>query len=449
MNYYDIIVLGGGPAGITIAKALKGKKQVAIVRPEEHSMIYCAMPYVLEDILDVQKTFKQDSIVTNTGAKLIRSKAIKVDFEQKLITLEDDQVLKYEKLVIATGAKPIIPNIKGSDLEGVTVFKTEEDLLKIKELVDKKDSPAIVVGAGAVGIELAQSLKSRGLEVHLLDMASNILPNLMDEDMIIPVKEKIKELGINFHLNVMIKEIVGDTRAKLIKMNSGDCISLYKRGKPNCGFITFCIGMRPEVSLFEDTKLKISDSGIIVNEYMQTNIENVYAVGDVAEYKCAITGDLLSGKLATNAVPMANIAADNILGKNTSYQGFFNGAATKIDNYYVGATGINEFIAKKKEIPYLKGYSELTTAFPIMDIAKKVKVKLIAHKNTHKILGAQVVSELPVTDKIDLITLAIQSGLTVEQLSQLSYSAQPYQSFFPANNIWIESSKKILEQILK
>jgi NADPH-dependent 2,4-dienoyl-CoA reductase/sulfur reductase-like enzyme len=131
MEKFDIAVIGGGPAGITLAKMLGGRSRVAVIRPEDHSMIYCAMPYAIEGLIEEGKTLKKDSLVTDAGAELIRTSVTGVDFNGKVVTLSDSSQITYDKLVIATGATPFIPPIPGNDLNGVTGFKTRADLNSI------------------------------------------------------------------------------------------------------------------------------------------------------------------------------------------------------------------------------------------------------------------------------------------------------------------------------
>jgi NADH dehydrogenase/NADH oxidase (H2O2-forming) len=219
-----------------------------------------------------------------------------------------------------------------------------------------------------------------------------------------------------------------------------DACSEAEKNLTGNGLVVFAVGMRPNVELFKNTRLAIERDGIIVNEKMETSIKGVYAAGDCVQFVSGITRKITSGKLATNAVPMARVVAANLLGGNQTYKGFFNGAATKVENLFLGGSGISEKFSR--EICEVSvGYSELTTTFPIMPEAKNVRLKLITDKNTRKIIGGQVVSGTPSADKIDLITMAIQHGLTVDDLMDFSYSAQPYQSFFPASNLLVAAAE--------
>ncbi|MEA2102441.1 MAG: FAD-dependent oxidoreductase [Thermodesulfobacteriota bacterium] len=446
-----ILIIGGGPAAISMAKVMGKEKEVTIIRPEDHSMIYCAMPYVIEGILPLNKTLKKDDIVTETGAFLVRDKVERVAFDDKSVHTAKGDVYRYDKLVIATGADPVLPPVKGADLPGVVTFKTEDDLRYILEIADSGLKKAVVVGAGAIGIELAQALNARGVETHMVDMEDHALPNMLDDDMVREGMEELVRLGLRLHMNDKVVSLEGTHFVNNVVLDKGHDIPF--QAADDCSdsddmvpsLVVFAVGMRPNVGIFADTGLDIGRGGIIINDRFETNIEDVYAVGDCTQFTSAITGDVLLGKLATNAIPMGKVLARNMLGANMHYQGFYNGAATKIGRYFLGSTGMSEkALAGKME--FITGSAELTTAFPVMPSAKPVRIKLVARKDDFRIVGGQVVSEESATDKVDLITMAIQNSLTIWDLIDFSYASQPYQSFFPASNLLVQAAEDILRQ---
>jgi len=441
MENCEILIIGGGPAAITIAKNIQSKKEVTIIRPEDHSMIYCAMPYAIEKILSVEKALKSDNIVTETGARLIRDYVENVDFNTKVVTTKNGDFFTYEKLIIATGAEPVVPPIEGFNLKNVMSFKSEEDLKHVMDLVDKGLKEAVVVGAGAIGIELTQALNKRNVKTFLVDMLPTILPNMMDGQLMYEVQEKLADSGVILKLENKVTSLKGENHVEEVALENGEPIKFDSEP-----LIVFAVGMKPSVEIFKNTELEIGKTGIIVNDKMETNIPDVYAVGDCIEFNNAITGDIGLGKLATNAVPMGKLLAKNLLGENRKYEGFYNGAATKVVDYFVGSTGLSEKAATKKGYDIVIGTAKFTTAFPVMPFAKEIKVKLIFNKENKKILGGQVVSGEPVTDKVDQITMAVQFGITVDQLVQFSYASQPYQSFYPANNLLVHASEQALKQ---
>lgn len=448
MKTYDILIIGGGPAGITICKKLGNEKKIAMIRPEDYSMIYCAMPYAIEKLLPIEKTFKQDSLVTESGAELIRDHVTEIDFPERIVTTGSGEQYAWEKLVIATGATPVLPPIPGHDLPGVMTFKTEKDLRAI--ISKTEDSPvkdAVIVGAGAIGVELAQALNTIGINTHLVDMADHILPAMVDKEMAVKTEAELISSGITLHLGSRVTEIQGKNGAEEVHLDNGKMISLAP--EDNCerspGLVVFAVGMKVDTSLFEESELETGPDGIIVNSSMETSIPGVYAAGDCVQFHSGVTGEVISGKLATNAVPMAKVLASVLKGGEAKYNGFYNGAATKVGSYFIGGTGLTEKAAGKN-YNTVTGTSELTTMFPNMPGTKKIKLKLVASAETGRILGGQVLSGEPVTDRIDTITLAIQQELTAADLADLSYSSQPWQSFFPANNLIVAAAGEIEAQ---
>jgi len=453
MENFDLIVIGGGPAGITLAKMLGKKMKMAIIRPENYSMIYCAMPYAIEGILKQEKTLKKDSLVTESGAELIRDTVTKIDFAKKQLFLTSSKKLSWDKLVIATGASPFIPPVPGANLGGITGFKTETDMIKIESMIKSGSKNAVVVGAGAIGIELAQALKERDLNVHLIDMAANLLPNMTDPEIVEPALEELIRKGIHLHFKAKVIELKGKDNVEQIILDNGDIIhfsdSVPKSGDiPDAldGFVVFATGMTPNISLVKGSDVKTDKDGIVVNEKMETNVQDVYAVGDCVQFKSGITNQVVAGKLATNAVPMAKILGFNLRGQDRNYEGFYNGAATKTGKFYVGGTGLTERNAKSSGFDTVIAYSEVTSQFPMMPNATRIHLKLIADRKTKLLIGAQIIGEVPVTDKIDLLSLAIQNKIDIKRLTALSYSAQPYQSFFPAANLIVLAAEKLLEK---
>ena len=434
MKNYQLIVVGGGPAAITLAKMLGKKMKMAVIRPEDHSLIYCAMPYAIEGIIEQEKIYKSDSLVTEAGAELIRGEVGRIDYDRKEVTLNDGRKIRYLKLVLATGATPFIPQIPGCNLSGVKGFKTEKDLKDILGFLDTGIREAVVVGAGAIGIELAQALREAKLSVDLVDMADSILPGLVDSDMATEAKGEILEKQIVLHLGAKVSRVIGEKSASGVILDNGTEIRFGSYSGKKEGLVIFATGMRPEVDLARDSQIELGRDGILVNDKMETSIPDVYAVGDCVQFVSGITNKVISGKLATNAVPMAKVLGFNLLGKERRYPGYFNGAATKVGKFFVGGTGLSEKLAVEAGYQVVLGYSELTTKFPIMPGARKLKFKLIADRRDGRLLGAQVVSGDPVASIIDLLTFAIQKKTVLEELTGLSYSSQPYQSFFPAAN---------------
>ena len=453
LNTYELVVIGGGPASITLAKKLGSKFKMAVIRPEEHSMIYCAMPYVIDNLIPIERTLKKDELVTDAGAELIRGKVEKIDFDDRSLQLSGGERVRYDKLIIATGANPFIPPVPGKDLRGVMGFKTGDDLTRILGLIRGGLKKAVVVGAGAIGVELAQALQAGNISTTLIDAESTILPNMIDPEMVIRPTEELIRQGIHVILNARIKGMSGHEYVEHLQLESGEVIHFDDLDECSVGdqesikgLVVFATGARPELSLVKDSLLEIGRDGIKITSRMETNLPGVYACGDCVEFQSGITGKIISGKLATNAVPMAKILADNLLGRDRQYRGFYNGSATKIGKFFVGGTGMTARLAGKEGVEIKVGYGETTSKFPMMPGTTPLRVKLVARAEDGKLLGGQVLSGEPVAARIDLLTYAIQFGGTADDISHLSYSAHPYQSFMPAANVVVLAAEDLLSR---
>jgi len=339
----------------------------------------------------------------------------------------------------------MLPPVSGVDAANIYTVKTQHDMEAILANINNGARRVVVIGAGAIGIEQAQAYRSRGLDVYLIDMASRVLPAMIDEDMADTIHEALLKNGIKLMLSTYAKSIEKKGEyAKRIVLSNGESIDLDAERD----FICFVIGMKPDVGLFEGQGLEIDRDGIVVDSRMQTSIPGVYAAGDCCQYLSVIDGRPISGKLATNAVPMAKTAARVVAGMDEEYPGFVNGAATCVYDLRIGSTGFTFDVAKQRGIDTVSGWSETTTLFPMMPHAGKLRVKIIADASNLRIVGGQVISTLPVTDKIDIITLAIQRRLTLKGLSKLSYSAQPWQSFMPARNTIVQACENALDNFV-
>ncbi|MBN1241258.1 MAG: FAD-dependent oxidoreductase [Spirochaetales bacterium] len=446
MKTYEALVIGGGPAAISLVKTIGPKLRTAVIRPEDHSLIYCAMPYAIEEKVPMAKTFKRDELVTDTGAELIRDTVSSVDFDARTVATASGAVYGWERLVIATGARPLLPPLPGVELPGVFTFKTEDDMKAIAAAIDAGATRAVVVGAGAIGIELAQAFVERGLETHVVEFAPSILPNLVDADMVEEALADLARMGARMHLDHGVSALREHGRVEEVALSKGEPIRFLddeeaESGESDAaprGIVVFAVGTRAETALFAGGPLELGPQGIVVNGRMETNIPGVYAVGDCVQFASAITGELAPGKLATNAVPMGKLLGAALLGSKVEYRGFYNGAATKVGPWFVGGVGLTEAQARKRH-EIMVGEASLTTTFPIMPESKPARLKLVADRATGKLLGAQIVSGAPVTDKVDQLTMAIQYGIPVAELEYFSYSSQPYQSYYPADNLIVHA----------
>jgi len=257
MEEKDVIIIGGGPAGITFASKLKKlapERQCTMFRPEAHSMVYCAIPYAIEGLFDPTKVFKRDELVTGIGVELLKRSVKVVDFDKRQVTDETGTTYTYKTLFIATGASPIRPPIPGAESANVFTVKTGQDMTGIIDKVNAGAKRAVVVGAGAIGIEQAQAYQARGIETWLVDMAPYALPNMIDPEMSEPLNEALREKGVHLHFGAKVESLdMTDVGVRQVHLSTGEAIDL----DPEKDFLCFAVGMKPDVNLFRGSALEM------------------------------------------------------------------------------------------------------------------------------------------------------------------------------------------------
>lgn len=448
----DVLIIGGGPAGIQASRLIREKRpdlEVTMLRPEPHSMVYCALPYAIEGLFPLDRTFKSDELVTGVGVRLLRDRATGLDAAKHEVSLEGGGEISYSKLLIATGAIPARPPLPGADLDNVFTVKTAADAERIIKRLPLMDDcgegasdetltgvRAVVIGSGAIGIEQATAYRARGIETHLVEMQDHVLPHLLDPDMTGALEDELRQLGVRLHLSSRLEALEGDDEVNLVRFAGGKSIELT----PGRDFVVLAIGMVPDIEVFSSAGLETTRDGLIVDDHMRTSHPDIWAAGDCVSFHSGIDGKLLGGKLATNAVPMAKVAARDMLGIQGSYPGFFNGAATVVGSIRAGGTGFTETFARSRGLEVFSTRGATKTRFPMMPDAGSIAVKLIFEVDGGRLVGAQAVGDNAVTERIDLCTFAMQSGAGASDLADLSYSAQPWQTFFPARNAIVEAA---------
>ncbi|RKZ11123.1 pyridine nucleotide-disulfide oxidoreductase [bacterium] len=459
-NTTDILIIGGGPAGIQAARMLKLERpelDVTVLRPEPHSMVYCAIPYALEGLCSAESTFKKDDLLTEVGVRLVRLKASRVNVGEHSVDLEDGTTLGYAKLFICVGATPVRLPVPGANLENVYTVKTGEDMHRILDrLGGEGDScvdesagtvpeglKAVVIGAGAIGLEQATAYRARGAEVHLVEMQDHPLPMMLDGKRCTEmITQEIDAAGIHFHAGTSVEELIGDGECEAAVLSDGTRIDLA----PGRDFVVMATGMRPDIGFLDLEDFEHRPDGLVVDSHMRTSAPDVWAAGDCTSFHSGVDGKPIGGKLATNAVPMAKVAAKDMMGIEAEYPGFYNGAATVMGELRIGGTGFTESFASARGLKAFSTVAELPTRFPMMPGKGSIRVRLVFEEESLRLLGAQMVGTEAVAERIDLLTLAIQNSMTASDLAQLSYSAQPWQTFFPAKNVIVEAATAALDR---
>ncbi|KHF41161.1 CoA-disulfide reductase [Halalkalibacter okhensis] len=448
-----IVIVGGVAGGATAAARLRRidetSKIVLFEKGEYISFANCGLPYYIgEKIKDRQKLLVQTVEGMSKKFNLdIRnlSEVIGINREAKTVKVKDHKTgntyeESYDDLVLSPGARPIVPPIPGLN-EAKTIFTLRNipDTDKIKSYVDnEKPKRVVVVGGGFIGLEMAENLHERGIDITVIEMANQVMAPL-DYEMASIIHTHLEEKGVNLVLSDGVESF--ESEGKIVVTNNG------KRMETD--LIILSIGVRPENELAINAGLQVGErGGIQVNDYLQTNDPNIYAIGDAIEVKDYINGKPTMIPLAWPANRQGRLVADNIYGKKAKYNGTLGTSIAKVLDYTVATTGNNEKTLKRLGITYEVIHLHPSSHAGYYPGAAPIALKLVFDKETGKIYGAQAVGKDGVDKRIDVIATAIKGGLSVVDLADLELAyAPPYSSAKDPVNMLGYAATNIVEGV--
>ena len=420
------IIIGGVAGGATAAARLRRldeKAEIIILERGEYvSFANCGLPYYIGGVitdrgdltLQTPESFKARFHIDVR----VLNEAVKINPDTKTVTVKNLRTGEtyeesYDDLILSMGAEPIRPNIEGADGSNVFTLRNIPDTLKIKNYIDTaKPRSAVVIGGGYIGVEMAENLVEAGLKVSIVELADHLIAPL-DFDMAADVHRYIKFKGIDLHLNNGVKAINGNT-------------VVLQNGEITADMIILSVGVRPETAIAKDCGIELNPRGsIVVNNKMQTNIPDIYAVGDAVEVEDFLTKKPAFIPLAGPANKQGRIAADNISGYESVYTGTQGSAVLKLFDMTVATTGLNEKSAGLAGIDYDKTYTYSASHATYYPGAAQMSVKALWDKRTLKIIGAQIVGFDGVDKRIDVLATAIRFGAKITDLTTLELCYAP------------------------
>lgn len=439
-----VIIIGGGAAGASCAARLRRLDESAQIlileKTNEISIANCGLPYYVSGVIS-----DRDNILVSNPEKFktwfnidvrLNSEVVKIDRKNKTVQLNNGESLSYDKLVLAQGASPIIPQFEGMENSKVFGVRTLHDADNIKAYIKNNNSQkAVVVGGGFIGIEMAENLCEMGIKTTLVELGDQILAPV-DKEVALFAQNAMMEKGVELILSDGVSRFAKD---KII-LNSGKEIEF--------DIVIMAIGVKPEITLAQDAGLEVG-RGIIVNDFMQTLDDDIYAAGDSVEVKDFVTDTNTLIPLAGPANRQGRIIADNICNIASSYKKSQGTSVIKIFDLTVASVGNNEKQLKQKNIQYWKTYTFGRSHAGYYPYASLILFKLLFN-NEGKILGAQAVGEDGVEKRIDVISSIMRMNGSVQDMldSELSY-APPYSSAKDPVNILGMNADNILRGFIK
>ena len=431
-----VVIIGGVAAGMKTASRLRRRDNdaeiIVLERGSEVSYGACGFPYYISGDVKNFCCFTDSAQGIRDAAffrevkgveVLVRHEATAINRDEHTVTYlnrdtGETKVLPYDKLVLATGSTPVKLPIPGADLAGVHNFWFPWDVRAVqKDMVENKVTDVVIVGAGLVGMELAEAFHKQGLTVSVVEMQDRILPQMLDKEIADLIQKPVLQAGINLYLNEKTMAIEGTDKVTAVKTD--------KRAI-SAQMVIVAVGVRPNVELAREAGIVIGPSGsIAVNEYLETSDPDIYAGGDCAENTNLISKAKLFTPMGSTANKHGRVIADNIAGEKIKYPGILNTGICQVLNWQAGSTGLNETTAKKAGVEFetvvVPGFDRLG----YMPGANRLILKLMAEVNTHRVIGAQAVGTGGVDKRIDAIATAMAFGAKVEDLSNIDYGYAP------------------------
>lgn len=434
-----VVIIGGVAGGASAAARLRRNNEnieiVIFEKGEYISFANCGLPYYIGETIK-----ERDALLLQTPEAMkarfnidvkINSEVISINRSEKTVSVKNHKTGQeynetYDVLVLSPGSKPLKPPIQGIDSPGIFSLWNIPDTDKIKSFVDDiKPTRAAIIGGGFIGLEMAENLYDRGIKVSVIEMADQVMAPI-DFEMATQVHSHMNDKGINL--------ILGDGVDKFEHQNGVTSVVLKSGKKIDAELVILSIGIRPQSELARDSKLDINErGGIIVDKYLKTSDENIYAVGDAIQVKEFIEGFDTMIPLAGPANKQGRIVANNIIGAKETYNGTQGTSIAKVFDLTVASTGLNEKtlarIGKKYKVDYEIALLHLKSHAGYYPGAIPMSLKLIFSKIDGKVLGSQIIGYDGVDKRIDVIATSIRFGATIYDLKQLELAyAPPYSS---------------------
>ncbi len=431
-----IVIVGGNAAGMTAASRARrcdARLRITVLEKSPNvSYSTCGIPYFVAG--DVEA----DDLIAFTPARLRSERGIEawtgVAVDNVLpsrrrvegVRLDTGERVRwgYDRLLLATGVRARIPAIPGTDLEHVFSVTTLEDAVRLRPVMEASGRVAIV-GAGYVGLEMAESVRRMGKRVTVFESRDHVMPS-MDADMARVVAYELERHGVGVRTSSPVEALVGaDGRVTGVKAQGGP-------GPEPADAVLLDTGVVPDTALAQGAGVRIGATGAIaVNDYMETNVPGVYAAGNCAEAFCRQRRRPVIHYVGTVAAKQGRVAGENLAGGRSRFAGTVGTTVLKVFDMAVGRTGLSSNEAARERVRTVSARIEAQDRAAYYPTARRIWVKLIVDRDSRRVVGAQSVGYGDVAKRVDVAAAAITSGLTVDALSQLDLGYTP-----PYGSLW-------------
>ncbi|SCJ60612.1 NADH oxidase [uncultured Clostridium sp.] len=425
-----IVVVGcthAGTAAVVNLKALHPESEITIYEKNDNiSFLSCGIALnvggVIKETKDLfynsPENLAKQGVVTN-----MKHEVLDIDFDNKkvkvknLLTNEEFED-NYDKLVLTLGSWPIVPRFEGGDLENILLCKNYDHALTIIEKAEHAKN-VVIIGAGYIGVELVEAFEMKGKNVTLIDAEDRIMPKYLDKEFTDLAEAEFKAKGVNFALGQKVQKFEGEN-GKVTRV-------VTEKGSYEGDLVVLCIGFAPSTKLVQGKLETLPNGAIIIDEYMRTSREDVFAAGDCCVVKYNPANDTRYIPLATNAVRMGTLVARNINEPTLKYMGTQGTSGIKIYDQCISSTGLTEGVAKATTSYNVASVTLEDNYRPeFMPTYEKALIKLVYDKDTRRVLGGQIASKIDLTQFMNTLSVVIQNNMTVEELAMTDFFFQPH-----------------------
>ena len=425
-----VVVVGcthAGTAAVVNLKALHPESEITIYEKNDNiSFLSCGIALnvggVIKETKDLfynsPENLAKQGVITN-----MRHEVLDIDFDNKkvkvknLVTNEEFED-NYDKLVLALGSWPIVPRFEGGDLDNILLCKNHDHALTIIEKAEDAKN-VVIIGAGYIGVELVEAFEMKGKNVTLIDAEDRIMPKYLDKEFTDLAEAEFKAKGVNFALGQKVQKFEGEN-GKVTRV-------VTEKGSYEGDLVVLCIGFAPNTKLVQGKLETLPNGAIIIDEYMRTSREDVFAAGDCCVVKYNPANDTRYIPLATNAVRMGTLVARNINEPTLKYMGTQGTSGIKIYDQCISSTGLTEGVAKATTNYNVASVILEDNYRPeFMPTYEKALIKLVYDKDTRRVLGGQIASKIDLTQFMNTLSVVIQNNMTIEELAMTDFFFQPH-----------------------
>ncbi|WP_312370049.1 FAD-dependent oxidoreductase [Lachnoclostridium sp.] len=425
-----VVVVGcthAGTATVVNLKELHPDSEITIYEKNDNiSFLSCGIA------LNVGKVIKDtNSLFYNSPENLnklgvitkMKHEVLDIDFENKVLTVKNlvtEETFEdhYDKLVLTLGSWPIVPKFEGGELENIELCKNHDHALTIIEK-SQNASNVVIIGAGYIGVELVEAFEVLGKKVTLIDAEQRILPKYLDKDFTDIAENEFSSRGVQLVLGEKVNKFLGED-GKVTQV-------VTENGTYDADLVILCIGFAPSTKLVQGKLDTLPNGAIIIDEYMRTSHQDVFAAGDCCVVKFNPSGDFRYIPLATNAVRMGTLVARNINNPTIKYMGTQGTSGIKIYDYNIASTGLTEEVARTTTTMNVASVSVTDNYRPeFMPTYEPATITLVYDTDTRRIIGGQIISKIDLTQYMNTLSVVIQNQMTVEELAMTDFFFQPH-----------------------